>query len=90
MAMSGQNTITGAGTEERLATNQPCNVVEVKALATNTGYIYVGNNGDDTVSSSTGFELAAGESVTFVVKNLNQVWVDCTVNGEGVCWIVKA
>lgn len=89
-AYSGQKTVTTAGTEVALAASgDPECSVQVKALTTNTGLVYVGNAGDGTVSSSTGFPLSAGESVVFgYVAHLTDILVDSAVNGEGVAWIV--
>lgn len=85
-ASSGQKTVTTAGTEVRLP-DIPGNQFLIKALAANTGIVYIGNNGDETVSSSTGFELSAGDQVPVEVKNLSCLWLDSAVNGEGVSWI---
>ena len=63
------------------------NGVFVKALSTNTGKMYVGGAGDGTVSSSTGFELSAGNVIFVPVTNLKDVFVDSSVNGEKVCWM---
>lgn len=90
-AFSGQTTVTTAGTEVVLAAagtraNGP---VRVRALSTNTGKMYVGNAGDGTVASTTGYELSAGEDVTFVyVGDLSSIMVDSSVNGEKVCWAI--
>lgn len=87
VAISGQIKVTTAGTEVQ-GTNIPLdNGVFIKALAANTGLVFVGNNGSGAVSSSTGFELAAGEVILVPVANLNEIWIDSAVNGEGVCWI---
>ena len=91
MATSGQTAVTTAGTAVRLATNQPCVWAYVKALNANTGLVFLGNDGAEDVSSSTGFQLAAGE-VIYVdwnegLGNLNTFWLDSAVSGEGVCWI---
>ena len=56
----------------------------IKALAANSGTIYVGNS---SVSSTNGYQLAAGESVFLEVANLNTVNIDSSVNGEGVTYI---
>lgn len=90
MAMSGQTTVTTAGTEVKLNSHQPCKAVLIKALPTNTGIMYVGNAGDDTVSSSTGFPLSKNETVVVETLNLNNIWVDASVNGEKVAWIILA
>jgi len=87
--ISGQTTVTTAGTEVILAASRNVNcAVMVKALPANTGVMYVGQvNG--AVSSSTGMPLSAGEVLIFdFVGDLAQVWVDSTVNGEGVAWLL--
>ena len=58
--------------------------VTVKAMSTNTGLVYLGIN---TVSSTTGFELSAGEQVFIPVNNLDVVYLDVAVTGEGVTYI---
>lgn len=91
MALSGQTTVTTAGTEVILNANQPCTAVAIKALPANTGIMYVGNDGANAVASTTGYPLKANDSpIVLEIKNLNQVYVDASVNGEGVAWIVIA
>ena len=83
----GQKTVTTAGTEVALAASQAIlSGVRIKALAANTGDIYVGAN---PVTSSTGFVLDAGEEVFVEVANLATVYIDSSVNGEGVSYIAS-
>lgn len=83
----GQKTVTTAGTEVALAASQALlSGVRIKALAANTGIIYVGAN---PVTSTTGFALAAGEEVFVEVANLATVYIDSSVNGEGVSYIAS-
>lgn len=88
--ISGQKTVTTAGTEVALAASgSPQSAVMVKALTTNTGLVYVGNAGDGTVASTTGMPLAAGDVVIFqYVDELSDIMVDSAVNGEGVAYLV--
>lgn len=81
--LSGQTNVTTAGTEVPLTTTTAILSVTVKAKVGNTGYIYVGPNG---VSSTTGFVLSKGESITYDTDNLADVYIDCSVNGEGVSY----
>ena len=90
MALSGQTTVTTAGTEVPLNADQPCNAVIIKALPANTGVMYIGNNSSNAITSTTGYPLSANEYVVIETKNLNSWYVDATVNGEGVAWIVMA
>ncbi len=80
---SAQATVTTAGTRVQLGTNT-CKSVTVKAKGTNTGLIYVGTS---TVASSNGLILNAGEAVSMDITNTNLVYIDSSVNGEGVSYI---
>jgi len=87
MALSGQKTVTTAGTEVALGDQQIGAPLMVKALTTNTSLVYVGESSGG-VSSSTGMPLDAGEVVIFeFVGQLGAIWVDSAVNGEGVAWL---
>jgi len=83
----GQKLVATPGTELVLGSSATLlNGVTVKALHSNTGLVYVGGN---PVTSSTGFPLAAGESVFIVTDNITDVYVDCVASGglEGVAYI---
>jgi len=87
-AISGQKTVTTAGTEEALGTVQINSSLMVKALDTNTGIVVLGNNGSGVLTVATGLRLAAGDVIVFEwVGNLGSIMVDSAVNGEGVSWI---
>lgn len=90
-AISGQRTVTTAGTAVRLAASStPCfGPLIVKALDTNTGIVALGHDGAGDVTVSNGLRLAAGESVVFeYVGNLYDIWLDSAANGEGVSWLI--
>jgi hypothetical protein len=90
-AISGQTTVAAAGTEVVLAAagtraNGP---VAVRALSGNTGVIYIGNAGDGTVSSSSGYQLAQGDQIIFAyVGDLSSIMVDAATNGDKVSWLI--
>ena len=81
---NGKKTVTTAGTRVTLASSQAVKSVTIKALSTNTGFIYVG---DGSVASTNGFQLERGESVSLDIANLTTVNLDSSVNGEGVTYI---
>lgn len=82
---NGKKTVTTAGTRVTLASSQAIlSGVTIKALAANTGTIYVG---DGSVTSTTGYALAPGDSVFMEIANLATVNLDSSVNGEGVTYI---
>jgi len=76
--------VTTAGTRVQFG-SQACQEVTIIAKRGNTGYIYVGNA--SVSSSDYGVELAAKDSITLPVNNLNLVWIDSSVNGEGVSYV---
>lgn len=87
---SAQKTVTTAGTRVQLSTTSAkVNGVIVKALAANTGVVFVG---DVTVTNAggaaAGFQLSAKESVILFTGNITNIYIDAATNGEGVCYIV--
>ncbi len=89
MAVSGKKIVTTAGTAVTLGDQAVNAALLVKALAANTGLVYLGNDGSGDVSSANGFELSAGDAAEFdYVHDLANLWVDAAVNGEGVCWLI--
>lgn len=84
---NGKTTVTTAGTRVALASSQAITSgVTIKALAANTGIIYVGNS---SVASTNGYQLSAGDSVFLEIANLNTVNIDSSVNGEGVTYLAS-
>ena len=87
-ATSGQKTVTAAGTAEALGSQPIGGTLAVKALASNTDIVVIGNDGTGDVATSNGFELSSGEAIVFNrVGNLADIKVDAAVSGEGVCWL---
>lgn len=82
----GVRTVTTAGTDVVLSTTSVgIKWVIIQAQTDNTGIIAVGESGvDATVATGTGVALAAGESLTVPLDDLANIYIDATVNGEGV------
>jgi hypothetical protein len=81
----GVKTVTTAGTDVVLASSVNAKWVIIQAQTDNTGVIAVGASGvDATVATGTGVALAAGESVSLPANDLANIYIDSTVNGEGV------
>jgi len=76
--------VAAAGTRVRLP-DYPCQEVTVIARRANTGNIYVG--GSDVSSAIYGVNLSAEQSFTFVVSNSNLLYIDASVDGEGVSYV---
>ena len=86
--ISGQTTVTTAGTAVALGSQTINGPLMLKALTDNTGYIYIGNDGSNDVSDNNGLHLTADDVVVFdFVGNLASIYIDSTVNGEGVAWL---
>lgn len=87
--LSGQKTVTTAGTAVALGTQNINGPLMVKALDANTGVIAIGNDGAGDVTISNGLRLEAGDVVIFeYVSTLANLFIDSAVNGEGVSWII--
>jgi hypothetical protein len=84
--ISGYQAVASAGTAEALAADngRRYKSIAIVAEGTNTGFIYVG--GSD-VSSSTNIGLAGGDVLPLSSSHgwlLSDIYVDCSVSGDGV------
>ena len=62
--------------------------VVVKAMAVNGATnVYIG--GASTVTTSTGYELAAGNSLLIPVQNIDELWAITTAGTPKVCFLVQ-
>lgn len=89
---TGQKDITSDGTAEQLDNvSIPAGYRAILvAKPGNTGYVYLGNSKANAESSSVRFDrLGAGDSIPLQITNLNLVWVDVSVAGEGISWFVE-
>lgn len=84
----GVKTVSTAGTDEALAGSTACKKVIIQSQTDNTGLIAVGASGvDATEATGTGVILYAGDSIEIDIDNLADIYIDSTVNGEGVRYI---
>lgn len=89
--INGRRVVEAVGIRASLAdTSTQVSRVDIQAMANNTGTIYVG--GANT-SAESGFEnglgLEAGETVNFQNCDLHEIYIDATVAGEGVTFLVS-
>lgn len=75
--------VAAAGTKVRFP-SLACRSVSIRALAANTGDVYLGGV---FVNAGNGFPLAAGDAVNIAVDNTSRLWLDAAVNGEGVAYL---
>jgi hypothetical protein len=86
---SGRQTVTTGGTAVALATTSaPALQLEITAETDNTGLIVVG---DSTVvaalATRKGTPLNAGDTLTLYGVDLKDVYLDATVNTDGVTYL---
>lgn len=83
---SGSKSVTTAGTRvQLLSAATECKSIDVTANYTNTDMIVVGGSGVVAASGSRkGVPIAAGNTYTFKITDVSNVWIDSVVNGEGV------
>ena len=75
--------VAAAGTRVQLPANA-IRTITIKALAANSGVIYVGAS---DVDASSGFPLAAGDTISMDLANSDLIWIDSSVSGDGCNWI---
>ena len=83
--------IDTAGNAEQLpylSIDYGCSVL-ITALASNGGTIYVASSKVEAEDSDTSVPLAAGSSLEVRMKNLARIWINSSVDGEGVTWSVE-
>lgn len=90
---TGRKAVAAAGTAERLVSeNTICRRITVQAMVDNTGYIAIGDsnaNADVAGNNERGIILFAGNSFTFHVEDVYQLFADASVSGEGVTFVYE-
>ena len=88
----GRKVVTAAGTAEALeSSSRGVEMVIIVAETNNTGVMAVGGSGViASLTTRTGVPLLAGEPVTLFNVDLGNVYVDATVNGDGVTYVYIA
>lgn len=84
---TGLKVVTNAGTRVQLsAASVPCKKVFIQANDQNTGELVIGDVNVVGASGATrrGTALFASQGEWFPVSDLNLIYIDSTVNGEGV------
>jgi hypothetical protein len=59
------------------------------ALAATTGTIYVGNSKAHAENHSSTYPLVKQEFIAYGITDVNLVWIDASVSGEGAVWTVE-
>lgn len=91
-ALSGQITVTTAGTAVQGPAVGPAYSIGIKAHPDNADVGWAGNDGAGDVGASSGFPVNPGEGfvVTGDLADLRLWWFDADSNGDKFCWAVLA
>lgn len=82
--VSGRKTVTNAGTAVRVSTDAQCKYVVITAETDNTGIICIGDSGvKAALATRTGIPLGSGDTIILELANLNDLYMDSTVSGDG-------
>lgn len=86
----GRKVVTSAATAVVLAASTIIKEVLITAELNNTGVICVGGSGVIAAESTReGTPLEPGESMRIVTSNLANIYIDSTVNGDGVSYTTQ-
>jgi hypothetical protein len=53
----------------------------------NTGVVYVGNDGAGDVTSGNGFPLSPGQIIYVIASNLSELWFDAATSADELRWL---
>ena len=86
----GRKVVAAAGTAVVLGASTTIKEVLITAELNNTGVISVGGSGVIAAEATReGTPLEAGESMRIVTSDLANVYIDSTVNGDGVTYTTQ-
>lgn len=84
----GVKVVGTAGTDVALTTTTGAKIVIIQAQTDNTSSIAVGTEGvDAVVATGTGILLYPGETITLLVDDLADIYIDALVSGEGARYL---
>ena len=85
--LSGQKSVTTAGTAVQAGTDETVRNYMLRAEPSNTGDIFIGNDGDGDVTAANGLALAKTDPPIPFRGRLSDLWVDADNNGDTLCWM---
>lgn len=88
---SKKKTVTTAGTAVNVASQAVPDgfAVVIKALSTNNDTVHIANAKADAEDVAKSYPLEGSETVEMFVNNLDEIWVDADVSGEGISIVVE-
>jgi hypothetical protein len=85
---SGRQTVATAGTAVSLASSATIGSIIIVAEFDNTGVMCVGDSGviaDE--ATRIGIPLNPADATIIVIDDISKIWLDTTVNGDGVTYL---
>lgn len=82
----GQQTVNTSAVQISTSSVIPTNGILIRALSTNSASIFVGDSG---VTTSTGFELVAGETTSFTCDLSTLYIISVASTTDKICWNVE-
>ena len=64
--------------------------VVIKALKSNTATVHLSDSKANAEDDTKAYPLEPNEFVSVKLSNVNKIWLDANVNGEGVSYIVES
>jgi hypothetical protein len=88
---ANQKTVPTPGTAVQLQTTAVPDgfTILVRALPTNTDIIWVGQDAATAQDHTKATPLNLGDLLTLALTNVNEIWIDANVSGEGISWTVE-
>ncbi len=88
---TGQKTVAIASTAEQFPAQAiPTGYsVVIKGLDANTNKVHVAKSAADAQVDANAYELGAGQFLILKITNLNLLWLNANVNGQGVTFAVE-
>lgn len=91
VVLAGRLLVTTAGTAQQLPNTPVADDAEVtlSSYPGNTSDVYIASQREATSEADNRFALSPGESAIVKSSNLDRIWVDAAVSGEGIRWMVE-
>ncbi len=84
----GRKIVSAAGTPVVLGSSTSCKSITIQSEKDNTSDVVIGGSGIvGALASREGVYLSPGDSIDLPIDNLDKVYVDALVNGEGVTYV---
>ena len=88
--LSDRKVVVSAGTAVPLPTRAETEggqIFYIQALLSNTGTVYIGDDGTGDVSPTTGYPMTQGAQMQLTTPDLSIYFMDADNSGDGISWL---